>query len=89
MSKDLMSQVDYWEETSMDLVHGTDFIEDGWVVNVTKASAMFKGKLTFWSNVYDAFTIDKEGNLLRKFIWKNPHRDITVTKILRSVRIVE
>ena len=73
----------------MDLVHGTDFIEDGWVVNVTKASAMFKGKLTFWSNVYDAFTIDKEGNLLRKFIWKNPHRDITVTKILRSVRIVE
>ena len=89
MSKDLMSQVDYWEETSMDLLHQTDFIEDGWVVNVTKASAMLKGRMTFWSNVYDAFTIDKEGNLLRKFIWKNPHRDITVTKILKSIRIVD
>ena len=37
---DLMSNVDYWEETSMKLVHRSDFIEDGWVVNVTKASAM-------------------------------------------------
>ena len=55
---DLMSNVDYWEETSMKLVHRSDFIEDGWVVNVTKASAMLKGKLTFWLDLYDAFTID-------------------------------
>ena len=89
MSKDLMSQVDYWEETSMDLLHQTDFIEDGWVVNVTKASAMLKGKMTLWLDLYDAFTINKEGNLLRKFIWRAPHMDITVTRILRSVRIVE
>ena len=88
MSKDIL-EIDYWEETSMDLVHQTDFIEDGWVVNVTKASAMHKGKMTFWLDTYDAFTIDKEGNLLRKFIWKNPHRDITVTKILKSIRIVD
>ena len=73
----------------MKLVHRNDFIEDGWVVNVTKASAMFKGKLTFWSNLFDAFTIDKEGNLLRKFIWRAPHMDITVTKLLRSVRVVD
>ena len=86
---DLMSNVDYWEETSMKLVHRSDFIEDGWVINVTKASAMLKGRMTFWSNVYDAFTIDKEGNLLRKFIWRAPHMDITVTRILRSIRIVE
>ena len=88
VSKDL-SKTDYWEETSSEFVHREDFIEDGWIVNVTKASAMFKGKMTFWLDLYDAFTIDKEDNLLRKFIWKNPHRDITVTKILRSVRIVE
>ena len=55
---DLMSNVDYWEETSMKLVHRNDFIEDGRVVNVTKASAMLKGKLTFWLDLYDAFTID-------------------------------
>ena len=87
VSKDL-SKADYWEETSSEFVHREDFIEDGLIVNVTKASAMFKGKLTFWLEVYDAFTIDKEGNLLRKFIWKNPHRKITVTRILRSIRIV-
>ena len=86
---DLMSNVDYWEETSMELVHRSDFIEDGWVVNVTKASAMLKGKMTLWLDLYDAFTIDKEGNLLRKFIWRAPHMDITVTRILRSIRIVE
>ena len=86
---DLMSNVDYWEETSMELVHRNDFIEDGWVVNVTKASAMLKGKMTLWLDLYDAFTIDKEGNLLRKFIWRAPHMDITVTRILRSIRIVE
>ena len=89
MSKDLMSQVDYWEETSMDLLHRNDFIEDGWVVNVTKASAMLKEKMTFWLDIYDAFTIDKEGNLHRKFVWRAPHRDITVTRILRSIRIIE
>ena len=89
MSKDLMSQVDYWEETSMDLLHRNDFIEDGWIVNVTKASAMLKGKMTLWLDLYDAFTIDKEGNLLRKFIWKNPHSNITVTKLLRSIRVVD
>ena len=88
MSKDIL-EIDYWEETSMDLVHQTDFIEDGWVVNVTKASAMLKGKMTFWLDIYDAFTIDKEGNLLRKFIWRAPHMDITVTKLLRSVRVVD
>ena len=86
---DLMSNVDYWEETSMELVHRNDFIEDGWVVNVTKASAMLKGKMTLWLDLYDAFTIDKEGNLLRKFIWKNPHSNITVTKLLRSIRVVD
>ena len=86
---DLMSNVDYWEETSMKLVHRSDFIEDGWVVNVTKASAMLKGKMTFWLDLYDAFTIDKEGNLFRKFIWKNPHSNITVTKLLRSIRVVD
>ena len=86
---DLMSNVDYWEETSMKLVHRSDFIEDGWVVNVTKASAMLKGKMTLWLDIYDAFTIDKEGNLHRKFVWRAPQRDITVTRILRSIRIVE
>ena len=86
---DLMSNVDYWEETSMKLVHRSDFIEDGWVVNVTKASAMLKGKMTLWLDIYDAFTIDKEGNLHRKFVWRAPHRDITVTRILRSIRIIE
>ena len=86
---DLMSNVDYWEETSMKLVHRSDFIEDGWVVNVTKASAMLKGKMTLWLDLYDAFTIDKEGNLHRKFVWRAPQRDITVTRILRSIRIIE
>ena len=88
VSKDL-SKADYWEETSSEFVHREDFIEDGWVVNVTKASAMLKGKMTFWLDLYDAFTIDKEGNLLRKFIWKNPHSNITVTKLLRSIRVVD
>ena len=88
VSKDL-SKADYWEETSSEFVHREDFIENGWIVNVTKASAMLKGKMTFWLEVYDAFTIDKEGNLLRKFIWRNPHRDITVTKIHKSIRIVD
>ena len=53
-----MSNVDYWEKTSKELVHHNNFIEDGWIVNVTKASAMLKGKLTFWLDLYDAFTID-------------------------------
>ena len=88
VSKDL-SKTDYWEETSSEFVHREDFIEDGWIVNVTKASAMLKGKMTFWLDLYDAFTIDKEGNLLRKFIWKNPHSNITVTKLLRSIRVVD
>ena len=57
VSKDL-SKADYWEETSSEFVHREDFIEDGWIVNVTKASAMLKGKLTFWLDLYDAFTID-------------------------------
>ena len=88
MSKN-MSNEDYWEETSSGFVHCKNFIEDGWIVNVTKASSMFKGKMTFWLDIYDAFTIDKEGNLLRKFIWRAPHMDITVTKLLRSVRVVD
>ena len=45
VSKDL-SKADYWEETSSEFVHREDFIEDGWIVNVTKASAMLKGNLT-------------------------------------------
>ena len=88
MSKN-MSNEDYWEDTSSEFVHCKNFIEDGWIVNVTKASSMFKGKMTFWLDIYDAFTMDKEDNLLRKFIWRAPHMDITVTKLLCSVRVVD
>ena len=76
-----------WKEQGNLWIHEEGFIEDGKLVHVTKATELHNGKMRLWLDLYDSFTVDREGNLFRKFIYIGPQSGIKVTRTMRALRI--
>ena len=63
-----------------------DFIEDGWFVKVQKAFKMHNGKMELVFHCQDSLTTNKQGNVLRRYMWSVPIKDIKVTKVMWAHR---
>ena len=68
------------------LVHFDDFIEDGWFLKVQKAFKMHNGKMELVFHCQDSLTTNKQGNVLRRYMWSVPNKDIKVTKVMWALR---
>ena len=66
-----------------------NFIADGWLVEVHKAYQMIDGKMEFLFFLKDSITTDKEGNVIRRFMWSLPSEDIKITKVMRALRVFD
>ena len=63
-----------------------DFIEDGWFLKVQKAFKMHNGKMELVFHCQDSLTTNKQGNVLRRYMWSVPIKDIKVTKVMWALR---
>ena len=63
-----------------------DFIEDGWFLKVQKAFKMHNGKMELVFHCQDSLTTNKQGNVLRRYMWSAPIKDIKVTKVMWAWR---
>ena len=64
-----------------------DFIEDGWFVNVQKAFKMNNGRMEFVSHYQESMTTNKQGNVIRRYMWSAPNKDIKITKVMWACRV--
>ena len=64
-----------------------DFIEDGWFVNVQKAFKMNNGQMEFVSHYQESITTNKQGNVIRRYMWSAPNKDIKITKVMWACRV--
>ena len=64
-----------------------DFIEDGWFVNVQKAFKMNNGRMEFVSHYQESITTNKQGNVIRRYMWTAPNKDIKITKVMWACRV--
>ena len=81
-----------WSKGELVLMRGAwfqfdDFIEDGSIVRVHKAFKMFNGKMVFFLDCRESITCDKQGNVIRKFMWSLPDKDIKITKVMWALRV--
>ena len=67
-----MGQWTYWDE----------FIEDGKLVGVLKVFVMNNGKMELAFDCRDSITTDKEGIIVREFMWSQPKHNIKITKVM-------
>ena len=65
-----------------------DFIEDGWFVKVQKGFKMKNGKMEFGFHCQDSITANEQGNVIRKYMWSIPNRDIKITKVMWALRVL-
>ena len=65
-----------------------DFIEDGKLKTTKKTFEIVDGKLALVAEYRDSFSIDKQGNLARKFTLSLPFFDIKIKKVMLALRIV-
>ena len=65
-----------------------DFIEDGKLMTAKKTFEMVDGKLALVAEYRDSFSIDKQGNLARKFTLSLPIHDIKIKKVMLALRVV-
>ena len=72
-----MGQWTYWDE----------FIEDGKLVGVVKGFVMNNGKMELAFDCRDSITTDKEGIIVREFMWSQPGHDIKITKVMWARRM--
>ena len=72
-----MGQWTYWDE----------FIEDGKLVGVLKVFVMNNGKMELAFDCRDSITTDKEGIIVREFMWSQPGHDIKITKVMWARRL--
>ena len=69
--------------------HFDNFIEDGWLVNTIKAWDIHNGKPRLNTDLRDSITVNKQGNILRTFMWSAPKLDIKITKVMLACRVPE
>ena len=67
----------YWDE----------FIEDGKLVGVLKGFVMNNGKMELAFDCRDSITTDKEGIIVREFMWSQPADNIKITKVMWARRM--
>ena len=68
------------------LIQCDDFIEDGWFMKVQKAFKKKNGKMEFAFHCKESITTDKQGNVIRRYMWSVPNRDIKITKVMWALR---
>ena len=68
------------------LFHFDDFIEDGWFVKAEKAFKMNNGKMEFVLDSQESITTNKQGDVIRRYMWSVPNKDIKVTKVMWALR---
>ena len=80
-------------------VHSDYFVEDGALIIAQKTFMMDRNKsaLDFWGigpldqclimDYLDSFSTDKQGNLVRKFIYSMPMANIKITKVMSAIRV--
>ena len=71
-----MGRCSYWDE----------FIEDGKLVGVLKGFVMNNGKMELAFDCRDSITTDKEGIIVREFMWSQPEHNIKITKVMWACR---
>ena len=85
--KHLLSNTSYWEETHSERIQRQDFIEDGKLVHTTKrAEINNEGKMELVFDLSVSFTVDKQGNVIRKAIYSLPKKNTKITIVMWSVR---
>ena len=67
--------------------HMDDFIENGKLMTVRKGSKVEDGKLVLKSVYRDSFSINKQGNLVRKFTCSLPTIGIKIKKVMLALRV--
>ena len=72
-----MGRCSYWDE----------FIEDGKLVGVLKGFVMNNGKMELAFDCRDSITTDKEGIIVREFMWSQPEHNIKITKVMWACRL--
>ena len=72
-----MGQWTYWDE----------FVEDGKLVGVVKGFWMNNGKMELAFDCRDSITTDKEGIIVREFMWSQPEHNIKITKVMWACRL--
>ena len=70
--------------------HFENFIEDGWLVNTIKVWDIDNGKPILDVDLRDSITVNREGNVLRVFMWSAPNwQGLKVTKAMLACRVPE
>ena len=69
--------------------HGDGFIENGKLMTSRKTCGEVEdGKLDLKSDYRDSFSIDKQGNLAREFIFSISTIDVKITKVMLALRVI-
>ena len=70
--------------------HFDNFIEDGWLVNTIKVWDIDNGKPILDVDLRDSITVNRQGNVLRVFMWSAPNwQGLKVTKAMLACRVPE
>ena len=89
IKKHLLSNTSSWEETYSERTQQQDFIEDGKLVHTAKIAVRNnEGKMELVFDLYVSFTVDKQGNVIRKLIYSFPDKNIKITIVMWSLRCV-
>ena len=87
--KHFLSNASSWEETYSERIERQDFIEDGKLVHIAKIAVRNnEGKMELVFDLYVSFTVDKQGNVIRKLIYSFPDKNIKITIVMWSLRCV-
>ena len=71
------------------VVQRDNFISDGWLVKAQKVYKMIDGKMKFFFYLKDSITTDKDGNVIRRYMWSIPYEDVKITKVMRALRVFD
>ena len=69
--------------------HFDNFIEDGWLVNTIQMWDIDNGKPILDVDLRDSITVNRQGNVLRVFMWSAPDQGLKVTKAMLACRVPE
>ena len=69
--------------------HFDNFIEDGWLVNTIKMWDIDNGKPILDVDLRDSITVNRQGNVLRVFMWSAPSQGLKVTQAMLACRVPE
>ena len=72
-------------------VYYDDYVEGGKLVTAQKMVVRTRSNVDDWDFILDyqdSFSIDVQGNLVRKFICCLPMKDLKITKVMSALRVV-